>query len=128
MAAQKGTSITQQGLSELETQRVRLLFEQIAEQAFHAGRIIFHSPNPHEIDASDPDAELEKEQLWIAIEDLRSKLATIGLLADLGAGKAGGMQMAGGIEGWLLPPAYTDLDQHSSTQQGQEAGRIGGLS
>lgn len=117
MAAQKGTSTTQQGLSELETQQVRLLFEQIAEQAFHAGRIIFHSPNPHEIDASDADAEAEKERLWIAIEDLRSKLATIGLLADLGAGNAGGMQIAGGIEGWLLPPAYTNLDHHSSAHQ-----------
>lgn len=128
MAAQKGTSTTQQGLSELETQRVRLLFEQIAEQAFHAGRIIFHSPNPHEIGESERDDKAKKEQLWIAIEDLRGKLATIGILADLGAEKAGGMQMAGGVEGWLLPPAYTDLDQHSSTQQAQEAGRIGGLS
>lgn len=124
MAAQKGTSTTQQGLSELETKRVRLLFEQIAEQAFHAGRVIFHSPNPHEIDASDPDAESEKEQLWIAIEDLRSKLATIGLLADLGAGKAGGVKMAGGIEGWLLPAAYTDLDLRSSARGPQGAAQL----
>jgi hypothetical protein len=128
MAAQKGTSTSQQGLSELETQRVRLLFEQIAEQAFHAGRIIFHSPNPHEIAGSEPNAESEKERLWIAIEDLRGKLATIGILADLGAGKVGGTQMGGGIEGWLLPAAYTDLDLHSSAQRAQEVGRIGGLS
>lgn len=116
MAAQKGTSTSQQGLSELETQRVRLLFEQIAEQAFHAGRIIFHSPNPHEIGESERDDKAKKEQLWIAIEDLRGKLATIGILADLGAEKAGGMQMAGGVEGWLLPASYTALDLHSSAR------------
>jgi hypothetical protein len=103
----------QSGLSEFETEQVRIVLERIACLAHQAGRIIFYSQNPYELGTDEPDALAEKERLWIALEGLSSNFERIGLLADFGAKKVGGIQMAGGIEGWLLPSNYPSGDTNA---------------